>query len=79
VVAVAVVFMAIALGGLCYFFGYQKGFTNGQVDVAGRWFDGVDNADYWKQMRQENLEAILACQQQGNAECVLTLPQTEKY
>ena len=44
--------LAVAIGGLCWTFGSVRGFNQGQLDVAGYWFDGVENAEYWRQMRK---------------------------
>lgn len=38
--------LAVAIGGLCWVFGSMRGFNQGQLDVAGHWFDGVENANY---------------------------------
>ncbi|MEO1299344.1 MAG: hypothetical protein AAFW75_26950, partial [Cyanobacteria bacterium J06636_16] len=43
--------LAVAIGGLCWTFGSVRGFNQGQLDVAGHWFNGVENADYWRQVR----------------------------
>lgn len=66
--------LAIAIGGLCWFFGSKQGFNSGQLDVAGRWFGGIENLDYWRQVRNLNKEQADQCRQQGRAECPLRLP-----
>mgnify|MGYP001801199804 CR=1 FL=1 len=43
------------------------------VNVAD-WFGGVDNADYWKQVRDLNADTMQACQKQGDSTCELQLP-----
>lgn len=43
------------------------------VNVAD-WFGGVDNADYWKQVRDLNADAMQLCQKQGDSTCELQIP-----
>lgn len=66
--------LAVAIGGLCFFFGSKQGFSAGQLDVAGKWFGGIDNLQYWKQVRNLNKDRAEQCRQQGQAECPLRLP-----
>ena len=66
--------LAVAIRGLCWTFASVRGFNKVQLDVAGRWFNGVENADYWRQVRNLNREATLEYQQQGRSECLLKLP-----
>lgn len=72
------VLLAISLAAVCFFFGRQQGFGAGQLDIAGQWFGSVENADYWRQVRNLNVEATQACQQQGQSTCQLQLPQPAK-
>lgn len=66
--------LAIAIGGLSWFFGSKQGFSTGQLDVASRWFGGIENLDYWKQVRERNKARIVDCQDQGLSDCPLELP-----
>lgn len=66
--------LAIAIGGLCWFFGSKHGFNAGQLDVALKWFGGIENLDYWRQVRNLNKERADQCRQQGQTECPVRLP-----
>ncbi|MBD3885932.1 hypothetical protein IFO70_29950 [Phormidium tenue FACHB-886] len=66
--------LAVAIGGLCWFFGSQLAFRDGQLDVAVRWFGGIENVDYWKRVRELNLDRTTQCREQGQSECPLYLP-----
>lgn len=66
--------LAVAIGGLCWFFGSREGFRAGQLNVAVEWFGGIENLDYWKQVRNKNLSRTEQCRQQGRSECLVRLP-----
>ena len=66
--------LAVAIGGLCWFFGSQQGFNAGQLDVASKWFGGIENLDYWRQVRNLNRERAEQCRQRGQIECPVRLP-----
>jgi hypothetical protein len=66
--------LAVAIGGLCLFFGSQQGFKAGQLDVASKWFGGIENLDYWRQVRNLNKVRTAQCLQQGQTECPVRLP-----
>ena len=66
--------LAAAIGGLCFYFGHKQGVLDGQVEIANRWFGGIDNLDYWKQVRNANKDRATQCINEGRSECTLKLP-----
>ena len=73
--AISALLLAGSLAMVCYHFGHRFGFKAGQLDVAGCWFGSVDNADYWKQVRDLNLQQTAECQRLQQSPCLLTLPR----
>ncbi|MEM9002556.1 MAG: hypothetical protein AAGE59_03410 [Cyanobacteria bacterium P01_F01_bin.86] len=56
--------LAVAIGELCWSLGSVRGLNKGQLNVAGYWGNGVENDNYWRQVRKLNREATLKRQQQ---------------